>query len=106
LPRVGQIDVLGTVDAAADKGETGAVEHHQADAGTIGQVFVGQWGARLSDFGNEKSVVHARQLTRLVCYHRSDDCLLTVASTLSASKNFGAALGPPRIPIKTCRFVS
>jgi len=40
LPRMGQIDVLGTVDAAADKGEAGAVEHHQADTGTIGEIFV------------------------------------------------------------------
>src|ERR1700683_3012749 len=45
LPRVGQIDVLGAVDAAADKGVPGAVEHQQAGAGTIGQVFVGQGGS-------------------------------------------------------------
>src|SRR5580704_4192982 len=33
LPRMGQIDVFGAVDAAANKGVAGAVEHHQADTG-------------------------------------------------------------------------
>ena len=33
------IDVLGPIDAAADEGKAGAIEHHHADAGAIGEIF-------------------------------------------------------------------
>jgi hypothetical protein len=38
---MGEIDVLGTADAAADKAQAVAVEHHHADAGAIGKIFEG-----------------------------------------------------------------
>jgi hypothetical protein len=34
-----EIDVLWPVDAPADKRATVAIEQHNADAGTVGQVF-------------------------------------------------------------------
>src|SRR6185312_8429335 len=39
LPSVGEIHMLGPVDAAADEGKAGAVEHDEADAGAIRQGF-------------------------------------------------------------------
>jgi hypothetical protein len=34
-----EIDVLGPVNAPADKGAAVAIEEHNADAGTVGQIF-------------------------------------------------------------------
>src|SRR5580704_9253556 len=55
LPRMGQIDVLRTVDTAADKGVPGAVEHRQADTRTIGKVFVGHGGSIVRRWQSEVS---------------------------------------------------
>src|SRR5499426_2751246 len=39
LPGMRHVDVLGAVDASADEDEAVAVDHGEADAGAIGQVF-------------------------------------------------------------------
>ena len=39
LPDVDVVGVLGAVDAAADEGEAGAIEHGHADAAAIGEGF-------------------------------------------------------------------
>jgi hypothetical protein len=33
------VDMLGTIDAATDKGPPGAIEHQKADTGAIGAIF-------------------------------------------------------------------
>ncbi len=42
-----RIEVIGTVEPPADEGEAIAIEQHDADAGTIGEIFeaafAGQW---------------------------------------------------------------
>ena len=39
LPHMRSVNVLGAADAAANKGEPGAIEHHQAGTRPIGKVF-------------------------------------------------------------------
>ena len=47
LPSMGEVDMLGPFNAAADKNLAVAIEQHDADTGTIGEIFEvhgsGEW---------------------------------------------------------------
>lgn len=45
LPGMGQVDVFGSADAAADKSQAVAVEKHDADARTVWKIFEGHYWA-------------------------------------------------------------
>ncbi len=47
LPHMREVDVLGPLGAPADEHEAGAIEHHDADAGAIGEGFVLGHGGHL-----------------------------------------------------------
>src|SRR5580704_4296667 len=85
LPCVGRVDMLRPLDAAADEGTAGAIEHQHADTRAIGEVFEAHTRRRTSDDGGRmistypSSVIRRPSSESQVCFGFSATAVIGIS---------------------------